>query len=40
MSTLEEIKAEVTTEIEESKPLYVGTSMVKLNLLMKSIPKN
>jgi len=26
MATLEEIKAEVTTEIEESKPLYVGTS--------------
>ena len=30
MSTLEEIKAEVTTEIEESKPLYVGTSMGKV----------
>ena len=26
MATLEEFKAQVTTEIEESKPLYVGTS--------------
>ena len=30
MATLEEIKAEVTTEIEESKPLYVGTSSGKV----------